>query len=91
MPVLCYMGAAGWLIWPGRDLDIVRSTFAVFKLCVKMYVFYDIYCLRYRIGSLDACPVLYGSSRDGFSVLPACGLGEATTWSGLHMLYLNCV
>ena len=47
--------------------------------------------LRYKIGSLGACPVLYGSSRDGFSVLPAYGLGEATTWSGLHMLHLNCV
>ena len=31
-------------IWPGRGHDMVRSTstFAVFKLCVKMYVFFDI-------------------------------------------------
>ena len=49
-----------------------------------MYVFY-LHCLRYKIRSLDACPVLYG----WLSVLPAFGLGEATTWSGLHMLYLN--
>ena len=47
VPVLCYMGAAEMAfcaacMWPGRGHDMVRSTFAVLKLCVKMYVFYDI-------------------------------------------------
>ena len=47
VPVLCYMGAAeiafcAACIRPGRGHDMVRSTYAVLKLCVKMYVFYDI-------------------------------------------------
>ena len=47
VPVLCCMGAAEMAfcaacIWPGRGRDMVRSTFAILKLCVKMYVFYDI-------------------------------------------------
>ena len=29
-------------IWPGRGHDMVRSTFAVLKLCVKTYVYCDI-------------------------------------------------
>ena len=47
MPVLCCMGAAEMAfcaacIWPGRGHDMVRSSYVVLKLCVKMYVFYDI-------------------------------------------------
>ena len=43
VPILCHMGAAEMFfcaacIWPGRGHNMVRSTFVVFKLSVKMYV-----------------------------------------------------
>ena len=88
VPVLCYMGAAEMAfcaacIWPRRGHDMVRSTstFAVFKWCVKMYVFYDI-CTVCVISLGHWVPVLcyMGAAEMFFSVLHACGLVEAMTW-----------